>query len=332
MRHVLTLFVCFGVTAGILLNGNVTAQTQSGSTTSKSTSSRASRAITDSVERATEKVNRQQKYQLEYRLKKGDKIRWSVEHIASTRTRMVGESEETSSRSQSVKLWEVTSVDSLNQMTFDHKIESVDMWQKIGDQDPVAYNSKKDKEAPIEYESIASKVGSTITTVSLNSSGKIVDRKSDTPQQANFGVGSIAIPLPTAPITVGYKWSVPSMLRAKDRDGNPRQLKSRVIYELIKVKSNNAYISFKTEVLTPVESPKIRSQIMQQMTRGYLVFDIDRGYPIRKEIEWDEKVQGFEGPDSLLEYLGRMTERLIIDNKDAKVTRKPKSTGLKPLR
>ena len=101
MRHVLTLFVCFGVTAGILLNGNVSAQTQSGSTTSKSTSSRASRAITDSVERATEKVNRQQKYQLEYRLKKGDKIRWSVEHIASTRTRMVGESEETSSRSQS---------------------------------------------------------------------------------------------------------------------------------------------------------------------------------------------------------------------------------------
>ena len=95
---------------------------------------------------------------------------------------------------------------------------------------------------------------------------------------------------------------------------------------------DSAYISFKTEVLTPVESPKIRSQIMQQMTRGYLVFDIDRGYPIRKEIEWDEKVQGFEGPDSLLEYLGRMTERLIIDNKDAKVTRKPKSTGLKPLR
>ena len=122
------------------------------------------------------------------------------------------------------------------------------------------------------------------------------------------------------------------MLRAKDRDGALRQLKSRVVYELIKVKSNNAYISFKTEVLTPVESPKIRSQIMQQMTRGYLVFDIDRGYPIRKEIEWDEKVQGFEGPDSLLEYLGRMTERLIIANKDTKVTRKPKSTGLKPLR
>ena len=321
------------MTAGILLAGTVSGQTQTKSKPSDSTSSRASHSITDSIQRATDNVNRKQKYLLEYRLKKGDKVRWSVEHIASTRTQMAGESEETSSRSQSVKVWDVTSVDSLDQMTFDHKIESVDMWQKIGDQEPVAYDSKKDKEAPIEYESIANKIGSTISTVSINPAGQIVNRKSDNPNQPNFGAGTITVPLPTKAVTVGYKWSVPNTLRAKDKDGNPRQLKSRVVYELIKVKSNNAYISFKTEVLTPIESEKIRSQIMQQMTRGYLVFDIDRGYPIRKEVEWDEKVQGFEGPDSLLEYLGRMTERLVTDNDTAKVTRKPEgNSSLKPLR
>ncbi len=332
MRPILTLFTIFGISVCILLADNAFGQTQTEAKPSVQTSSRASRSVSDSIQRATDNVNRKQKYLLEYRLSKGDKVRWEVEHIASTRTQMAGQSEATSSRSKSVKLWEVSSVDSLKQMTFDHKIESVDMWQKIGDQEPVAYNSNKDKEAPIEYESIAEKVGSTIATVSINSAGQIVDRKSDTPNKANFGVGAIAVPLPTKPVTVGYKWSVPNTLRAKDKDGNPRQLKSRVIYELIKVKSNNAYISFKTEVLTPIESEKIRSQIMQQMTRGYLVFDIDRGYPIRKEIEWDEKVQGFEGPDSLLEYLGRMTERLITDNSESKVTRKPKTAGLKPIR
>lgn len=332
MRPVLTLFICFGTTAGFFLTGNVAAQAQPESAPSNSTSSRMTRSVNESIERATDNVNRKQKYQLAYQLKKGDKIRWTVEHIASTRTQMLGESEETSSRTQSVKVWDVTSVDSQKQMTFDHKIESVDMWQKIGDQDPVAYNSKKDKEAPLEYESIAEKIGSTIATISINPTGQIIDRKTDNPNQSSFGAGSIAIPLPNKPVTIGYKWSVPNTLRAKDGEGNPRQLKSRVIYELIKVKSNNAYISFKTEVLTPIESEKIRSQIMQQMTRGYLVFDIDRGYPIRKEVEWDEKVQGFEGPDSLLEYLGRMTERLITDNGESKVTQKPKSTSLKPLR
>jgi hypothetical protein len=82
----------------------------------------------------------------------------------------------------------------------------------------------------------------------------------------------------------------------------------------MKVKSGNAYISFRTEVLTPVESEKIKSQIMQQMTKGYIVFDIAAGRPIRKEVEWDEKVQGYEGPDSYLQYLGRMSEKLVVDS------------------
>ena len=136
MRPILTMFTCFGMSGCILLAGNAVGQTQTDAKPSASTSSRASRSVSDSIQRATDNVNRKQKYLLEYRLKEGDKVRWAVEHIASTRTQMAGESEETSSRSKSVKLWEVTSVDSLKQMTFDHKIESVDMWQKIGDQEP----------------------------------------------------------------------------------------------------------------------------------------------------------------------------------------------------
>ena len=226
MRPILTLFACFGMTAGMLLVGNAFAQDQPESTKPDSFSSRATRSITDSIERATDNANSKQKYSLAYQLKKGDKIRWQVEHIASTRTQMAGESEETSSRSQSVKLWEVTSVDSLERMTFDHKIESIDMWQKIGEQDPVAYDSNKDKEPPIEYEAIAEKIGSTIATVSINAAGQIIDRKTDNPNQSNFGAGTIAVPLPDKPVKVGYSWSVPNTLRAKDSDGTPRQLKS----------------------------------------------------------------------------------------------------------
>ena len=121
----------------------------------------------------------------------------------------------------------------------------------------------------------------------------------------------MTVPLPKTAIPVGHKWNVPTTLQATDEDGRNQQLKARIAYELVKVKSGNAYISFRTEILTPVESEKVKSQIMQQKTKGYLVFDINRGRPIRKEIEWDETVQGYEGPDSYLQYLGRMTEKLV---------------------
>ncbi len=300
-----------------------------GQAAAQSKSPQSSHLNSSRIERATANANRKLTYKLEYRFKRGDQIRWSVEHVASTRTQMAGETEETSSRSESIKLWEVQSVDSQGKTTFDHSIESVNMWQKIGEQSPVKYNSKTDQKPPLEYESLAERIGTVLATISINPAGQIVDRKSPTENKANFGVGDITIPLPEKAVPVGYKWSVPSTLRATDEDGVKKQLKSRVIYELTKVKSNNAYIAFKTEVLTPVESEKVRSQIMQQMTRGYLVFDMTRGYPIRKEVEWDEKVQGFEGADSLLEYLARLTER-VVDAPSSKVSRK--TNGIKPIK
>jgi hypothetical protein len=254
-----------------------------------------------------------QAYLLAYKLKADETVRWTVEHVASTKTQMAGETEETSSRSVSVKAWKVSNVDATGTMTFVHSIEAVDMWQKIGESDPVSYNSRTDKNAPSEYRGIADKLGKPLAVIAITPNGNITDRQSNI-EGAKFGVGDVTIPLPEKAIPVGQKWNIPTTLAATDSDGRSHQLKARIAYELLKVKDGNAYIAFRTEVLTPVESQKIKSQIMQQMTKGFVVFDIAAGRPIRKEVEWDEKVQGYEGPDSFLQYLGRMTEKLVIDD------------------
>ena len=299
----------------------------------------------DRIERATKNMGSKQQYLLAYKLLKGETVRWTVEHVASTKTQMSGETEETSSRSLSTKVWTVSNIDTVGNMTFDHSIEGVDMWQKIGDDEPVTYNSRTDKVAPFEYESIAEKLGRSLATISIAADGQIKDKKTEV-KGSNFGVGEVTVPLPPGPIPVGQKWNVAKPLTATDEEGRTHELKARMAYELVKVKDGNAYISFKTEVLTPIESNKILSQIMQQKTKGYVVFDIKNGRPIRKEIEWDEKVQGYEGPDSFLQYLGRMTEKIVDSNLPAESnsalltplkrsvadqSTKPSTTGDKPL-
>jgi hypothetical protein len=266
-------------------------------------------SVVDRIQKATEKLNKQQLFHLEYKMAKGEEFRWTVEHVASTKTQMAGELEETSSRSRSTKLWRVSSVDSLGNITFVHSLEDANMWQKIGDLEPVAYNSQTDKEVPDEYKAMSEKLGKPLAVISITPNGEVTDRKSSL-KSARFGTGEITMPLPKQPIPVGDKWTVPIELQGTDEEGNHRKLKARILYELVKVKDGNAYISFRTEVLTPVQSEKIRSQIMQQMTKGYAVFDIAKGCLVRKEIEWDEKVQGYQGADSFLQYLGRMTEKL----------------------
>lgn len=274
--------------------------------------------VADSITRATRNANSKQKYKLAYEMKKGENLRWTVEHVASTKTQIAGDSEETSSRSRSTKLWKVSSVDTQGNMTFVHSVETVKMWQQIGDDEPVTYDSSKDKNAPMEYESVPEKIGKPLAVITISPDGQVMDRKTSLPQ-ARFGVGDITTPLPKESVGIGHKWYVPSTLSAKDEEGRTLQLKTRIHYELSKVKLPNAFISFRTEVLTPVQSEKVRSQIMQQLTKGYVVFDIQRGLPIHKEVEWDEKVQGYEGPDSYLNYVGKLTEKFVAGNRPSKL-------------
>ncbi len=322
------LIVCFSVISSAF---PIACSTALGQTT-QAPAKKEQASAADRIERATQNMASKQTYLLAYKLKADETVRWTVEHVASTKTQMAGETEETSSRSVSVKAWKVSNVDAAGKMTFVHSIEAVDMWQQIGDSDPVSYNSRTDKNAPAEYRGIADKLGKPLAVIAITSNGNIIDRQSNI-EGAKFGVGDVTIPLPEKAIAVGQKWNIPTSLAATDEDGRANQLNARISYELMKVKDGNAYISFRTEVLTPIESQKIKSQIMQQMTKGFVVFDIAAGRPIRKEVEWDEKVQGYEGPDSFLQYLGRMTEKLVTDDAAAAIgvassTSKPTVTAV----
>ena len=72
-----------------------------------------------------------------------------------------------------------------------------------------------------------------------------------------------------------------------------------------------AVISFKTEVLTPIESDQIRSQILSKLCDGYVAFDVEKGRINTKEQRWNGKAMEYAGADSFLQYNARTTEKLI---------------------
>ena len=270
----------------------------------------------DRAAAVVDKINANQKFKLEYKLKKGEEIRWDVEHVATTKAQISGKHETTASRTQSTKLWKVSNVDSIGNITFVHSVESTSLWQKIGDEEPLVYDSKKDAEAPPEFVAASDMIGKPLAVVTISPNGEVIDRKSES-ATISFGVGDICIPLPKEAIAVGHQWFMPTVFDATDENGKRLKLKARVNYELAKIVDGQAVISFKTEVLTPIESDQVRSQLLQKMNKGYVAFDIDTGRLNIKEIRWNEKVQEYAGADSFLQYNGRMTEKLVNSEKKA---------------
>jgi hypothetical protein len=265
-----------------------------------------------------------QQYELKYKFRKGDTLRWQVEHTATTKTHMANETEEMSSRSKSVRCWKVVNVDSKGNMVFEHSIESLEAWERVGETEPIAYNSQTDSTPPAYYESTAEKLGRTLATLTVAPTGQIVNRQSNL-DTADFGMGDVLIPMPDKPIAIGHRWSVPKQFQAENEEGEVQQFAARVVYELQKVVDGQAYLTFKTEVLTPLNSEKAHSQLLAKLSRGVAVFDLEQGLIAQRTIEWNEKVQGFEGPDSLLQYLAKLTEKLVTGTEvGAKQTLEPK--------
>jgi hypothetical protein len=269
----------------------------------------ASKSITEQLEAAKKKVAPDPEVLLRYKFQRGEVIRWRVTHLGNTETTIQGNTQGTKFRSVSTKLWQVTNVDDKGNMTFTHSVDNVEMWQQISDRPEVTYDSKAGGEVPPEYEHVAKTLGIVLATVTATPDGQILKREGE-PSMLNLGLGEIIMLLPPKPVKVGSKWHEPSEIRARGADG-VKTIKTRKTYVLEQVQTGVATISVKTEVLTPINDAKLQSQLVQQLTNGTLKFDIDAGRLMSKQMDWDEKVIGFNGAESQLKYLARITEELL---------------------
>ncbi len=257
---------------------------------------------------------------LRYTLSQGERLNYEVTHVAKTKTRIQGKEEISQVHTVSQRYWDVNQVAD-DSMTFDHVIESVDMMQQQGDAAELRWSSQSGEEPPRRFAQIAKRIGNKLSTVTINPRGQETERVDDEGSKASLGMGSLALAFPEEPIRVGDSWSIPREIKTRTDDGLVKPIKIRELYTLEKVKVGVATISIKSEPLTPIDEASVRAQVVQQLSDGTIKFDLDAGHMISKELNWDETVVGFQGPNSLMEYRARMTEKLV-DNV-VRTARKP---------
>lgn len=260
---------------------------------------------------------------LRYKLTEGETLHYEVEHLANTKTRL-DEAEMTSTvRTLSERVWEVTEVDDEGDMTFSHHIAAVEMSQKNGDAEEVRWDSRSGEPAPAPFRGIADRLGKTIATIRINAQGQERERIDDEGTKTDLGTGGITIPLPQTAVKIGGRWSVPRQIRVRNEAGEMKVVKVRELYTLEKFSAGVATISVRSEPLTPLGSPKLKSQVVQQLSNGTVRFDVDAGRPLSKQLDWDETVVGFEGADSMMEYRARLTETLRDDASAVRTAERP---------
>ena len=193
-------------------------------------------------------------------------------------------------------------------MTFVHSVDSVELTQQTGSAEEIRWSSLSGEKPPIMFESVADQLGQPLSTVTINSRGQELSRTTHAGTEAQLGMGGLTIALPEEAVPVGYSWSVPREIKARGEAGEVKVIKARDTYTLEKVQTGVATLKIRSEILTPIEDASVKAQIVQQLSNGTIRFDLDAGRFLGKQLDWDETVVGFQGPNSLMEYRARLTE------------------------
>lgn len=273
-------------------------------------------SIADELRAAKEELTNES-YLLQYKYAAEEVIQYSIEHLATVDTTITGNNQKTKLRTKSTRSIHVKKPTAEGHMQFVHIIDDVDMWSEVAGREAVRYNSATDEVPPPEFQQVKKTIGIPLSTITMDAHGKIVSR-SDNVVHPEFGLGGLSIPLPRQEIKVGYKWSQPLEIKVRLEDKRIKTIKTRQLYALEKVETGVATISVKTQILTPVNNPRVRSQLVQRISQGQLRFDLDAGRLISKQLDWDEAVVGFSGPESNMKYLARSTETLVDSDRTAK--------------
>jgi hypothetical protein len=262
----------------------------------------------------------------------GVTIRWKVEHRAEVRTTVNGTTQTAETLSNSVKVWQITSVDlAKKQARFVHSVESVDMRQVLSGRQEVRYNSQTDATPPPGFEDVAKDVGVPLSEFTIDLRGYVLGRQ-EKRKDSRPSQGEITVPLADQEVAVGEVWSQPNVVTVKYKDGSPKQIKTRQDYKLLEVDKGIATIQLETTIITPINDPAIDAQLIQQVVDGVIRFDIDAGRVVSQQTDVDKHVIGFQGDTSSLHYVTRFKERLTNEESStsAKAPTGPPPPGASP--
>ena len=266
-------------------------------------------------------------YDLRYKLRRGDVLRYEVISRASFNTTIEQTTQAAQTKTVTVKSWKVTDILPKGNIEFISVVERVNMINQLPDHDAIEYDSARDKTPPAGFEDVAKTIGVPLIAITMTPRGKIERRDWKVRAPQGDGDSPVALRLPDKPVAIGETWDEPFDIQVALEDGTSKQIQTRRHHELTKVANGIATIAVSYQVLSPIDS-FIEYQLVQRLMDGAVKFDVNSGRVVSQQMDVDKRILGFAGPTSSTHYIMRMEEKLLKKGEKVAIqpTRKPVAT------
>ena len=250
---------------------------------------------------------------LRYKFSQGETISVRVSHRALTETTINGTTQHVETATDSTKSWKITHVDKDGNATLEHLIDHVKMMSRTSEMETVRWDSDGSKAPPDGYGGVQLSLGKPLSELTIDSCGRVINRKDFFPSPPSNTGDLMVVPLPDEPVAIGTTWTVPDTIVVDIPGSTGKSVRTRLRYQVTKLKKDRATIKVDTTVLTPVHDPQTESRLLERIWSGEIIFSIDHGRIISRSVNVDRRVIGFHGPASSIRYKASREEELASD-------------------
>jgi hypothetical protein len=270
------------------------------------------------------------KYDLQYKLSRGDVLRYDVKHQASISGTSDKTTQTAQSKTDSIKAWKVTDVLPNGDIEFMNVCEQVRMVNQLPDRKATEYDSTRDKTAPPGFEAAARAVGVPLSTMRITTHGKVLNRQVKVRNQGSNEDAPIVLRLPDKPVEIGDTWDEPFEVTVNLPKGASKSIKTRWHHKLANVRDGVATVEVTYQVLSPTDAG-VELELVQRMMSGQVRFDIEKGRILGQKMDVDKRIIGFAGPTSSMQYIMTMEEKLLKDDPKTTAKAPAKTKGKAPV-
>ena len=229
---------------------------------------------------------------------------------------------------ESKKHYTVLSVDDMGQGLVETVIDHVKIYPRKGDDPPVKIDSSQSPDTcPADFRPLLKTIGRPIAQSRCGRSGQLVKviSVSKTWLKANPGSTQeslsrslqkrgFLVPLPDKPVAIGDTWEEAMQARTADEVGKIHSISLKKVYTLAAVRDGQATITWKTIRLTPVTNPRLLAQLIQLISTGEILFDLQQGLVRSKTSHIDQTLVGPFGADTLMS--AKTKHELVLSDAD----------------
>jgi hypothetical protein len=270
-------------------------------------------------------------YELKYKFQPGEFLYYEVSNAMKIVTQYNGAAEESQNTSQAWKQLRVVSVDEAGNALLEPMVERVRMSAIRDEEEAAKYDSAEDGEAPPQFLQLQETIGKVMARVNVSAHGELnqvlptphasaalVDAAKKKDPRLNF-----LIVLPQMPVRINDSWKDRFETDVTVEKGLTQKVVVQRAYTLAAVNGSIATIKLKTSVVTPIDDPQLKVQLIQRTPSGIIEFDLDKGRIVLMKTGVDEVVVNAFGPKSSMSAVTSSTEKLLPSRPELKVVNRP---------